>query len=211
MGRRGALRHRGAGQDVVIGELIMDTHTGERGSLRRRSGYEGLRDDLVGAHPEHARFLGDRWYYHLTMSQRAACRARNWVYASRFFSVAGLALLPAIVTLQSSHPQSLSLQVLAIVTSVLVALSGGILSIARVHERWRLNHGLQEKLGRAGWNLIHRPASFALFHETVERDLAAADLVYQSSVTAVSMPVHDPGASGSSSGARSANLSPVTA
>ena len=189
----------------------MDTHTSERGSRRRRSGYEGLRDDLVAAHPEHARFLGDRWYYHLTRSQRAACSARNWVYASRLASVAGLALLPAIVTLQSNHPQSLSLQVLALVTSVLVALSGGILSIARVHERWRLNHGLQEKLGQAGWNLIHRPASFPHFHETVERDLAAADLVYQSSVAAVSTPIHVPGASGSSSGARSANLSPITA
>jgi hypothetical protein len=160
----------------------MDIHISERGSRRRRTGYEGLRDDLVAAHPEHARFLGDRSYYHLTMSQRAACSARNWVYASRFASVAGLALLPAIVTLQSSHPQSVFLQVLAIVTSVLVALSGGILSIARVHERWRLNDGLQEELGQAGWNLIHRPACFAHFHGSVERDLAAADLVYQSSV-----------------------------
>jgi hypothetical protein len=58
---------------------------------------------------------------------------------------------------------------------------------------------------------IHRPATFAHFHETVERDLAAADLVYQSSVTAVSTPIHDPGASGSNTGARAANLTPVTA
>lgn len=155
---------------------------------RRLSGYEGLRDDLVAAHPDQARFLCDRWYYHLTVSQRAARHARNWVYASRFVSVAGLALLPAIVTLQGSHPESLFLQITAIVTSVVVALSGGILSIARVHERWRLNHGLQEKLGRAGWDLIDSPASMPVFREAVERGLAAAELVYQSSVATASAP-----------------------
>ena len=171
----------------------MNTPSGVRRSPRRPSGYEGLRDDLVAAHPERARFLCDRWYYHLTTSQRAACRARNWVYASRFVSVAGLALLPAIVTLQSSHAQNVSLQFLAVVTSVVVALSGGILSIARVHERWRLNRGLQEKLGRAGWDLLHRPATYPVFLETVERDLAAAELVYQSSVAAVAAPAQNDG------------------
>jgi hypothetical protein len=168
----------------------MDTTTGRR---RRPSGYEGLRDDLVAAHPDRARFLCDRWYHHLTAAQRAARWARSWVYASRFVSVAGLALLPAIVTLQGLHPESLVLQVLAILTSVVVALAGGILSIAKVTERWRLNHGLQEKLGRAGWDLLHRPASFAVFLETVERDLAAAELVYQSSVAAVAAPGEDEG------------------
>ncbi|MDD7937963.1 DUF4231 domain-containing protein [Actinomycetospora lutea] len=190
----------------------MDTVTsnsGRRGRARR-SGYEGLRDDLVAAHPQHARFLQDRWYHHLTTSQRAADRARNWVYVSRFVSVAGLALLPAIVTLQGSHPLSLALQSLAIVTSVLVALSGGVLSIARVHERWRLSHGLQEKLGRAGWDLIHCPASFAVFHATVERDLAAAELVYQSSVAAVAAPVGEDGAE-RRGGERPTGLTPVIA
>jgi hypothetical protein len=167
----------------------MDTQTTERRRPRRRpSGYEGLRDDLVAAHPAQARYLRDRWYFHLTASQRAASCARTWVYASRFVSVAGLAVLPAIVTLQGTRPGSLGLQVLATVTSVVVALSGGVLSIARVHERWRLGRGLQEKLGRAGWDLLHRPGSFAVFHERVERDLAAAELVYRSSVAAVTEP-----------------------
>jgi hypothetical protein len=187
------------------------TDRGGRRERSRPSGYEGLRDDLAAAHPKHARFLRDRWYHHLTTSQRAACRARNWVYISRFVSVAGLALLPAIVTLQSSHPQSLLLQILAIVTSVLVALSGGILSIARVHERWRLNHGLQEKLGRAGWDLINCPASFSVFHATVERDLAAAELVYQSSVAAVAAPVGDDDTRGPRRRERPAELSPIVA
>jgi hypothetical protein len=166
----------------------MNPHTSGRRSRRRLSGYEGLCDDLVAAHPEHARFLRDRWFYHLTTAQRASCCARTWVYLSRFVSVAGLALLPAIVTLQSGRPEDGALQILAVVTSMIVALSGGVLGIARVHERWRLNHGLQEKLGRAGWDLLDRPASFAVFRATVERELATAELVYQSGVTSAAVP-----------------------
>ena len=158
-----------------------------------RSGFERLRDHLVAEQPKHEDYIVDRWYYQLTDAQRKARSARNWVYISRFVSLAGVAVLPPIITVETlSGAGNGTLSFLVLIISVTVALSGGILSVTRVQQRWRLYHSLREKLARTGWELANRGCTFCTFRVSVERDLAAAEAVYESSVAIIAAPDNAP-------------------
>jgi hypothetical protein len=155
----------------------------------RRTGYEGLRDQLVTEQPKHECYIVDRWYCELAGAQRKARCARNWVYISRFVSLAGVAVLPPIITFETFNgAENAALSFLALIVSVIVAFSGGILSVTRVQQRWRLYHSLGEKLARTGWELANRGCTFCSFRSSIERDLATAEAVYQSSVAIVTAP-----------------------
>ena len=154
-----------------------------------RSGFERLRDHLVAEQPKHEDYIVDRWYCQLTDAQRRARSARNWVYFSRFVSLAGVAVLPPIITVETlTGAGNGTLSCLALIISVAVALSGGILSVTRVQQRWRLYHSLREKLARTGWDSANRSCTFCAFRVSVERDLATAEAVYESSVAIVTAP-----------------------
>ena len=157
----------------------------------RSTRYEELRDHLVDrhkAHDCHVWYIKHRWYRRLADARTKARWARNWVYISRFVSLAGVAVLPPIITLETYQRAGNAVPPsLALIVSVTVALSGGILTVARVQQRWRLYYSLEGKLEQAGWKLFNG-CSFCTFRDSVEQNLAAAEAVYESSVAIVTAP-----------------------
>ncbi len=153
----------------------------------RTTGYENLRDRLISQHARQECYIRDRWYSQLVAAQDSARRARNWVYVSRFVSAAGIAVLPPVLALEAySGPHDMRLCILGATISIVVAISGGVLSITRVQQRWRLYHSLRENLGRLGWELAGPGGvNFCQFRASVERCLCMAEIVYQSSVAIV--------------------------
>jgi hypothetical protein len=181
----------------------------------RTTGYEGLRDRLVALHPKQRCYIEERWYFQLAAAQQSARRARDWVYVSRFVSAAGVALLPPVLALEAySGRDNAPLCALAAALSIVVAVSGGILSIARVQQRWRLYHSLRENLGRLGWELASPGGvNFCQFRLAVERCLCMAEIVYQSSVAVVAAPEAGPHATGENgaTGAEERSMAPLAA
>lgn len=113
--------------------------------------------------PAQVAYLTDRFGFRMLLTHRYMSRTRFYFIAARIVVIGSGALLPALITLQSpSHGTAHAwLSACAIVLSVLAAITGGLLQISRMDQRWKLHHWVWIGLRNEGWALAERYGAYS--------------------------------------------------
>jgi hypothetical protein len=148
-----------------------------------------LKEDLEGVissldlRPPEKQFLRLRWLDQVMWMEEAADAARNRYYALRLTTIVGGVIVPALISLHLKGHKGTVVAGIAVVLSLIVALSAAVEEFFHYGERWRHYRRTVELLKEEGWQFFqssgpykhHRDLenSYASFAERVESLLKA--------------------------------------
>jgi hypothetical protein len=160
----------------------------EKSIPRKEKGDDVLLRCLAEMNPNHRAFIESRYGKSLEHRRKSTRFNRAAAYACRAITITGGVALPALVTAEThSHRQPWVW--LSITVSILVALAGGTLQVARIDDRWRLNRDTRNRLRFEGWNFaegraeyVDQNARYELFVDRVHATLSEFDKQYAAKI-----------------------------